>query len=899
MGLTSCGETYPSATAVARMNVTTISTSAAPGPHVIKVTKRDGRTEAFNTDKLYESILKAVKAASLPEEGAYNVFVDVVSKVLEGEAKDVATATISDSIEKALIQRVIEDRRWEVAAKHYVLARIYNHVFGKGAWNAIDPEDLKYSFNALKVLEARYLVKDPNTLRLKETPSMMIKRVARFLAEVERRYGKTDEEVEAVYREFCRILGQLKFMPNSPTLMNAGTRLGVLSACFVIPVRDAMTTPEGEGIMDALRAAALITKEGGGTGFDFSELRPEGDVVASTAGVASGPLSFMKMFDTVTDVIKQGGRRRGANMGVLHVWHPDVEKFIESKSGALKDVQLQNFNISVAVYDEFMRRVEEGGTWPLINPRKTFLGGEDAYDSRLYAVVKARHSINEDWVREVIVAELEEKGGSVALDATIIVTLEEALAIAEREGAITRYVDARELFRKIVTNAWDSGDPGLIFIDEVNRRHPTWYLGKITATNPCSEEPLLPWENCNLGSINLEKYVRYDSDGRPRVDWDGIARDVAVAVRFLDNVIDASRHPLPQIEKANKFTRKIGLGVMGWARFLIRLGVPYDSPEAVHIAWRVAEWIAYNAYRASVELAKERGPFPAWNPKLYRLMWRTRRFRSPEDLLNAAGLSPWLRDERVKKLLSEAPEPDWDSLEKEILKYGLRNATVLSIAPTGSISIIAGTSSGIEPLFALAFVRAVSVGTFVEVDDLFIEELAKYELDYPELIAEIAKHGAVGHLHYIPKSVKRVFRTALEVDFVWHVLHQAAWQQWVDAAVSKTVNLRSDEPVESVWNVYILAWKLGCKGITIYRDRSKSAQVIYFGLKAVSGEGPQRNAKGFEARNLQPVASGGMPRRAEKRQVRPHRQVVMVRLGKELAQSGPGGYGGRCPLCDL
>jgi len=880
----------------------------------LNVTKRFmGRKVRFNVSKLRKSIEKAVLSVGL----SINDVEDIVSEVLKAfEGKEyVTTREISDLVEKTMISRTIKDWRWEEAAKRYLLARIYNQVYGKNKWKEFDPKDLELTYNSLKLLEIRYLLKDPETGRIKETPQMLFRRVAKHLASVERLYGKSEEEVKKIEDEFYRILSELRFMPNTPTLMNAGTRLGILSACFVIPVRDALTTPDGEGIMDAVRAMALIQQQGGGTGFDFSELRPKGDMVASTAGVASGPLSFMKLFDTVTDVIKQGGRRRGANMGVMHIWHADIEDFIKAKTGEAKERFLQNFNISVGVYDAFMEAVEEGKEWKLVNPRKTFLRPGEHFDSRYYAMVRARHSISEEWVQEIIVSELEEKGGAVSLDETLIITLDEAYAIAENEDAITKTVNARQLFYEIVKGAWEGGDPGMLFMDEINRRHPVWYLGKITATNPCGEEPLLPWENCNLGSLNLEKYVTYDEDGRPHIDWEGLARDVRIAVRFLDNVIDANKHPLKQIEEANKLTRKIGLGVMGWAHMLIKLGVQYDSIDAVYLAYHIAEWIAYNAYLASIELAKEKGVFPAWNPKLYRPMWWTA--RSLTELLETAGINA-KPSEHALRLIAERPPVNWGNVEKQMYEYGLRNAALLSIAPTGSISIIAGTTSSIEPIFALAFMRHVSVGTFLEVDRLFLEYLRKYEMDEPELIEEIARTGSIARFPFMPRTLKKLFRTAHDIEPIWHILHQAAWQQWIDAAVSKTINMRNEATIEDVWNAYILAWKLGCKGITVYRDKSRREQVIYFGLKTkekvketivetkvptVSEKAERKEQveyrQGVEAPTLAVVKQNRikipvMEAKGETR-ITPKR----FRIGKKEYIAVSEEYAGGCPTCDI
>ena len=800
----------------------------------VTVIKRDGRTEEFDVTKLKRSIEKAVMAVGLSREDVERLLAELLEELREEER--IYTATITDRIERLMVIRGIRDPRWFEAAKRFELAKIYNDVYGKGGWERFNKRDLLLSFNAIKVLEARYLLKDTSRWRFRETPQMMFRRVAKHISRVDLAYGKSEEEVKQLEDVFYDIMSSLRFIPNSPTLMNSGTRLGILSACFVVPVRDSMTTEDGEGIMDAVRAQALIHQHGGGTGYDFSELRPENDIVTSSGGLASGPLSFMKLFDTATDIVKQGGKRRGANMGVMHVWHPDIEKFIKAKTGVLKDVNLQNFNISVGFYDAFMKAVINHEKWPLINPRLTDLKKGEGHDSRYYAMVRARHYMDEEWVQEVIVDELEKAGGSIGLDETVIVTFDEALVIAEEEGAIVRWINAAELFEEVVKGAWDSGDPGYLNIDVINRRHPTWYIGKINATNPCGEEPLLPWESCNLGSINLEKYV-VERSGRKTIDWEGLARDVRIAVRFLDNVIDANNPPLPQIKKATMRTRKVGLGVMGWARMLIKLGIPYDSVDAVVLAWHLAEWIAWNAYMESTEIAKEKGPFPAWDPGKYKWLDKTLPLGSVEEYLEIVagetGDDSYLEElsEAVAGIISERPRVDWEEVRERARKYGMRNATLLSIAPTGTISIIAGASSSIEPLFALAFLRRVSVGEFFEVDPLFLKELAVREMDEPEVIEEIAQTGSIQHLKWMPRSLRRIFKTAHDIKPEWHLLHQAVWQAWIDAGTSKTINLRHDETIDTVRRIYLLAWKLGIKGTTVYRDRSKGEQVIYFGVK--------------------------------------------------------------------
>lgn len=796
----------------------------------ISVVKRNGSREPFSLDKLARSIVQIFKSTGLDMSLAENIITRVVQDLErycdEKKCSEIPTTVISDTIEKVLMEFGVRHKEAFEVAKRYALGRIYQDVYGKNWDGTFDPRDLELTFQAIKVLESRYLIKDPETMRYRETPQMLFRRVARAIAEVERLYGKDEKFVRELEERFYELMSSLRFMPNSPTLMNAGTGSGLLSACFVIPVRDSMVTPEGEGIMDALRAQALIQKYGGGTGFSFSELRPEGDVVASTSGVASGPISFMRLFDVNTDVIKQGGKRRGANMGILHVWHPDIEKFIASKSGELKDVVLQNFNISVGIYDAFMKALENKEKFPLINPRKTqLLPGSG--DSRYYAIVRARYSIEEEWVQEYILEELERNGGSVPLDESRIVTWEEAVAIAEHENAIVKWIDPQELWNKIVKGAWDSGDPGLIFIDTINRRHSVWYLGKINATNPCGEEPLLDWEPCNLGSIDISKYI-VERDGSTYIDAERLAEDIKTVMRFLDNVIDAAKWPLRQLDEASKRTRKVGLGVMGWAYALARLGIRYDSPDAVYLSWHMARFLYYHALKASIELAREKGAFPAFEPSSYRPVWHFS--KSIEELFRIAETE--FRVSRRAVEIAKSLEVNPESLEEDLRRYGVRNAQVLSIAPTGTISIIAGTSPSIEPIFALAFVRSVAIGTFIEIDRLFLEYLRRYELDDPEVVEAIAETGSIGHNPFMPRTLREIFRTAHDVDPVYHVLHQAAWQQWVDAGVSKTINMVSEATVDDVDRVYRLAWRLGVKGITVYRDKSKSQQVIYFGLKS-------------------------------------------------------------------
>jgi ribonucleoside-diphosphate reductase alpha chain len=579
-------------------------------------------------------------------------------------------------------------------------------------------DDLKLGVNAVKVLEKRYLLKNEKG-EVVETPKEMFRRVAKSAAGVEKKYDK-EFDVKGLEEKFYTLLTESLFLPNSPTLMNAGTSIGQLSACFVLPVEDSI-----EGIFDTLKDMAIIHQSGGGTGFSFSKLRPKGDVVRSTKGIASGPVSFMKVFDSATDVIKQGGRRRGANMGILRFDHPDIIEFITSKE---KDDVLSNFNISIGVSDSFMKLVEEDEKYPLINPLT---------------------------------------------------------------GAISRELKAREVFNLIVTMAWHTGDPGMIFLDRINRSNPTPRIGIIESTNPCGEQPLLSYESCNLGSINLVKMMVDDE-----IDFEKLEATVKLCVRFLDNIIDANKFPLKEIEKVTKANRKIGLGVMGFAEMLIKLSIPYDSEEALKKGGEVMKFICDRAIAASVKLGKEKGDFPNFPGSL----WEKKGFTN------------------------------------------MRNATVTTVAPTGTISIIADTSSGIEPLFAISYLRNVMEGSkLIESNALFEKTAREHGFHSQDLMMKVAKVGSVQKIPEVPQDVKRIFVTALDIDPKWHVRMQAEFQKCVDNAVSKTVNLPRNATIDDVKRIYLLAYELGCKGITVYRYGSKAKQVLTFS-SSFGGDGSETGA---------------------------------------------------------
>jgi ribonucleoside-diphosphate reductase alpha chain len=589
--------------------------------------------------------------------------------------------------------------------------RIRDALDEAGIARRINERSSELTENSKVVLQRRYLSKDREGKVLEE-PDGMFRRVANNLSQADLNYGATETERQASEEEFYDVMRRLEFLPNSPTLMNAGRELQQLSACFVLPVEDSL-----DSIFSKVKETALIHKSGGGTGFAFSRLRPEGDVVGSTGGVASGPVSFINAFDAATDVVKQGGTRRGANMGILNVTHPDILKFIRSKEDGK---HLVNFNISVAVTEEFMEKVKRDEDYDLINPRT---------------------------------------------------------------GQVTGRLNARSVFNLMAEMAWKTGDPGIVFLDRINRDNPNPHLGYIESTNPCGEQPLLPYESCNLGSINLARMLRYTIDD-VGMDWQRLSRVVRTAVHLLDNVIDMNNYPIKEIAEMSRKTRRIGVGVMGWSDLLAELGIRYDSEEALQLAEEVMRRIQEETYQASMELAEQRGAFPAWEGSIYNQPGNARQ---------------------------------------------MRNSAPVTIAPTGTISIIAGVSSGIEPLFALSYVRNVMDHTRLVEGNPYFEAVARHEGFYSkELMEQLAEKGSLDDLD-VPQWVKEVFRVSHDIAPDWHVRMQAAFQKYTDNSVSKTINFPYDATAQEVAQAYMLAYETGCKGITVYRDGSKTDQVLSTG----------------------------------------------------------------------
>ncbi|PIY60681.1 ribonucleoside-diphosphate reductase, adenosylcobalamin-dependent [Candidatus Woesearchaeota archaeon CG_4_10_14_0_8_um_filter_47_5] len=674
--------------------------------HFTRVKKRDGSIASFDKEKIAVSIFKAAQSVGGKDDRRAAFLADKVVEMLEERFTHThampSVEDVADAVEFTLIEH-----NHATTAKAYILYRYQKKKErdAKAALMGGAYEKTALSMNALTVLEKRYLKKDKDS-NVIETPGQMFHRVAENIAQADSFYGTSPAKSA---RTFFDMMDALEFLPNSPTLMNAGTDLQQLSACFVLPVGDSM-----EEIFNAVKYAALIHKTGGGTGFSFSRLRPKDDTVRSTTGVSSGPVTFMKVFNTATDVVKQGGRRRGANMGILRIDHPDIMDFIFAKSSGK---QFQNFNISVAVTDAFMEALTNNGDYELINPRTGLPAGK---------------------------------------------------------------LNARHVFESIISNAWARGDPGLVFIDRINQLHPARHLGEIEATNPCGEQPLLPYESCNLGSINLAKMLVDNNIEENKIDWEKFKKTIHNAVHFLDNVIDMNKYPLPEIDRATKRTRKIGLGIMGFADVLYMLGIPYNSEKGLAFAEEIMAFLQQEALNASQKLAEKRGVFPAWKG------------------------SAWYQ-KGIK----------------------VRNTTMLTMAPTGTISMIADTSSGLEPNFALCYIKNVMDGTELFYVNRYFEKVAQEQGFFSEnLMRTIAKRGSIQDIETIPDQIKKIFVVAQDITPEWHVRMQGAFQKYVDSSVSKTINFPKSATLAEVERAYLLAYELGCKGITVYRDGSLENQVL-------------------------------------------------------------------------
>ncbi len=672
----------------------------------LKIKKRDGRIVNFDKAKISVAILKAADSVGLADENMSQKLAARVGSIAADKFGAAGTPSVEQIQE--IVEIVLIDSGQAKIAKAYILYR-QKHAQLRSAKKAILGREVagraKISVNSARVLKERYLRQD-DAGRIIETPDGLFWRVANNVAQGDAKYGANAQDVEKTAQSFYEIMADMDYMPNSPTLMNAGNDIQQLSACFVIPIEDSLA-----GIFDSIKHAALIHQSGGGTGFGFSKVRPKNSMVSSTKGVASGPISFMRIFNAATDVIKQGGKRRGANMAILRVDHPDILDFITAKENL---TEMTNFNISVAVTEKFMQAVEKDEDYPLVNPH---------------------------------------------------------------DGEIVNWLPARDVYDLIITCAWKNGDPGIVFIDRINRDNPTPLLGEMESTNPCGEQPLLPYEACNLGSINLDQFVTKDLE----IDWDRLRKVTHTAIHFLDNVVTMNRYPLPQITKIATENRRIGLGVMGFADLLLHIGIPYNTEKARKLGEKIMKFINLEAKEASINLAKTRGTFKNWKGSIY----------------DVPG----------------GPK--------------MRNCTVTTIAPTGTISMIADCSSGIEPIFAVSFIKKVMDGQELVYVNSYFEKVAKEKGFYSEeLMRKVAEEGTIQTIDEIPADVKKLFVTAQDIAPADHLKMQAAFQRHVDNAVSKTINFAHEADVESVRETYDLAYKHGLKGVTIFRDGSRDQQVL-------------------------------------------------------------------------
>lgn len=782
---------------------------------IAQIRKRDGRIVNFEQSKISNAIYKALVATGKPDYPlAERLAARVVQKMVQGEKTVVPSVEdVQDMVESILIEEGLSE-----TAKSYILYRHERRKLRDEKMKVLNKKDLDevdkaFDLNSLRVLAARYLLRDGNN-EIIEGPKQMFERVATLVAiadimhdpavfnlagghtqstaEAEHYYAKLDDfdnklhigqyylnkyHFEAIIRHYihCAQQGRMKvsfkdllrlvaegkmaqyeeqivayynlmvsrdFLPNTPTLMNAGARLGQLSACFVLSMPDDMA-----GIMKSSTDAAMIFKSGGGVGINYSDLRPEGDIVASTSGVASGPVSFMNIIDTITNVVKQGGKRRGANMGILEAWHPDIEKFVTAKT---KPGVFENFNVSVGIWEDFWQAlVNKDGNhkYTLLSPRS----------------------------REPM-----------------------------------RQIDAQQLVDLIALSAWKSAEPGVIFFDNINKYNPMINArqGPLRATNPCGEQSLYPYESCNLGSINLANFVKRKADGAYEFDWQRYEQAIRLATRFLDNIIDMNKYPVDEIKVATKETRRIGLGIMGIADLLFLLKTPYNSKDGYEFMNKLAEAVSYISMEESVAIAKARGPFPMFKDSDY-----------VKGRIPVAG---------YYELPKETHTYDWDTLIEKIKKHGVRNSWTSTIAPTGTLSMIADTANGVEPVFALVYEKRVTVGRFFYTDKVFENALKENGLYNDEILTKVANnYGSVRGIAEIPEWMQRIFVTAIDIHWTDHVMAQAVWQKWISNAIAKTINMPGDVTAEDVKCAYLLSHELGLKGVTVFRDGSRHEQVLH------------------------------------------------------------------------
>ncbi|MBI4993995.1 adenosylcobalamin-dependent ribonucleoside-diphosphate reductase [Candidatus Wolfebacteria bacterium] len=772
------------------------------------IQKRNGQLVPFKIEKITNAIYKTSIAIGDPNWQLAGELANEVFKRLNKKTPKGAVPSVEET--QNAVEKILIETGHARMAKSYILYRQHRaeirqekeQILNK---SEIDEVDKKFDINALRVLASRYLRKDEDG-KISESPKQLFERVAIHTTipslfydqKIYKKGGGAKEHrfedfdnfkfagkffigkyklnqfhLEGVKRLFDRLSNQRKikvswqsfldllkkgyfdkyeveitsyynlmvsrhFMPNTPALANFGNYFGMGSACFVLGVEDSI-----DSIMATLKAAATIFKSGGGVGYNFSHLRPSGDFVKTTGGESSGPISFMSMFDKMTEVVKQGGIRRGANMGILNSDHPDIEEFVKAKEG---NKALRNFNISIMMKPEFWQAIKENKPYKLINPRN---------------------------------------------------------------GKVVKEIDAQQLFNIIAYQVWESAEPGIVFYDRINEYNPfAKSLGPIECTNPCGEVLLYPFESCNLGSINVWEYVKKNGGKKPSFDWDSLGRDVILATKFLDNVVDINKYPLKEIEEMSLNTRKLGLGVMGVGDLLFELEIPYASKQCLEFMERLMQFINYHSKIASMELSKERGKMPYFDKSFYK-----------EGKLPFSGFKD-----------KKSWDFDWNDIIKKIKKYGIRNSFTTVIAPTGSISMIAGTSSGIEPIFSLVFEKSVAIGNFYYVDPVFEEKMRKEGLMDEDLIKDTAVlNGSVKNIPYIPERLKKIFSTAMDISPIDHIKVLAAFQKWVDSSISKTNNFPSDATVDDIKKAYLMAYELGCKGVTVYRDKSLTQQVLIGG----------------------------------------------------------------------